>query len=199
MNVTKNAQTELGYIFISPHDTIRGTGYPMIYGDDGQLVWRGPSVNISALQPQVLHGEPILAYWNGYLFPGFGFGGITILNNSYDEIYRVTLPGVENKFATIAESQAFDSYIDIHETQITPEGTILVTAVNVTQMDLSPLGGPVDGWVQDGLVYEIDIKTNKVLFQWSAVEHLNEVPLVESLLPLETQEGISLRRTSIRI
>ncbi|KAL2839411.1 ASST-domain-containing protein [Aspergillus pseudoustus] len=185
MNVTKNARTELGYIFISPHDTIRGTEYPMIYADDGQLIWRGPSVNVSALQPQMLDGEPVLAYWDGYLFPGFGFGGISILNSSYDEIYRVTLPGDENKFVTIAEPQAFDSYIDIHESQITPEGTILVTAVNVTQMDLSPIGGPVDGWVQDGLVYEIDIKTNKVLFRWSAIEHLDEVPLLDSMLPLE--------------
>ncbi|KAL2809111.1 ASST-domain-containing protein [Aspergillus granulosus] len=185
MNVTKNAQTELGYLFISPHDAIRGTGYPMIYADDGQLVWRGPSVNISAFQPQMLDGEPVLAYWDGYLFPGFGFGGITILNSSYDEIYRVTLPGSENKFVTVAEPQVFDSYIDIHESQITPEGTILVTAVNVTQMDLSSIGGPRDGWVQDGLVYEIDIKTNRILFRWSAVEHLSEVPLLDSMLPLD--------------
>ncbi|KAL3449102.1 ASST-domain-containing protein [Aspergillus insuetus] len=186
MNVTKNAQTEPGYIFISPHDTVRGTGYPMIYAEDGQLVWRGPSVNISAFQPQMLEGEPVLAYWDGYLFPGFGFGGITILNSSYDEIYRVTLRGGdENEFVTVAEPQVFDSYIDIHESQITPEGTILVTAVNVSQVDLSSIGGPTDGWVQDGLVYEIDIRTNKVLFRWSAVEHMDQVRLSDSVLPLE--------------
>ncbi|KAL3455342.1 ASST-domain-containing protein [Aspergillus heterothallicus] len=191
MNVTKNAQTEPGHIFISPHDTLRGTGFPMIYAEDGQLIWRGPAVNVSAFQPQMLDGEPVLAYWDGYLFPGFGFGGITILNSSYDQIYRVTLPGgggdgeEEGRFVTIAESQTFDSYIDIHESQITSEGTILVTAVNVTRVDLSSIGGPVDGWVQDGLVYEIDIKTNEVLFRWSAVEHLDQVRLEDSMLPLE--------------
>lgn len=184
MNVTKHGQTELGYLFISPHDMLRETGYPMIYDDDGQLVWRGPQMNISAYQPQMLDGEPVLAYWNGYLFPGFGYGGISIVNSSYDEIYRVTLPGEEHKFLTVADPQTFESYIDIHESQITDQGTMLVTAVNNTQMDLSSLGGPEDGWVQDGLFYEIDIKTNEVLFRWSTVEHVSELPFSDIVLPL---------------
>lgn len=184
MNVSKYGQTELGYLFISPHDILRETGYPTIYSDDGQLVWRGPQMNISAYQPEMLDGEPVLAYWNGYLFDGFGFGGISILNISYDEIYRVTLPG-DHRFSTVADPQTFESYIDIHESQITDDGTILVTAVNITQMDLSSIDGPKDGWVQDGLFYEIDIKTNEVLFRWSTVEHLSEVPLSDIVLPLE--------------
>lgn len=184
MNVTKNGQTELGYLFISPHDMLRETGYPMIYDDDGQLVWRGAQMNISAYQPQMLDGEPVLAYWNGYLFPGFGYGGISIVNSSYDEIYRVTLPGKDHKFLTVADPQTFESYIDIHESQITDQGTMLVTAVNNTQMDLRSLGGPEDGWVQDGLFYEIDIKTNEVLFRWSTVEHVSELPFSDIVLPL---------------
>lgn len=184
LNVTKYGKTDLGYLFISPHDILRETGYPTIYADDGQLVWRGPQMNISAYQPQMLDGEPVLAYWNGYLFSGFGFGGISIVNSSYDEIYRVTLPGKDHKFSTVADPQTFESYIDIHESQITDEGTILVTAVNITQMDLSSIGGPKDGFVQDGLFYEIDIKTNKVLFRWSTVEHLSEIPLSDIVLPL---------------
>ncbi|KAB8205222.1 ASST-domain-containing protein [Aspergillus parasiticus] len=183
LNVTKNGKTELGYLFFSPSNS--NWSYPTIYQDDGQLVWRGPLVNTSAEQPQMLNGEPVLAYWNGANIKGFGFGSISILNSSYDEIYKVTLPGTEEKFVTVLDPVTYPSYIDIHESQITDQGTILVTAVNVTQMDLSSIGGPKDGWVQDGLFYEIDIKTNDVLFRWSTVEHLSEIPLSNNELPLE--------------
>ncbi|EAW12970.1 arylsulfotransferase family protein [Aspergillus clavatus NRRL 1] len=184
MNVTKNGKTEPGYLFISPYDLLQKTGHPMIYADDGELVWHGPLMNVSAFQPQMLDGEPVLAYWDGYLFTGFGFGGITILNSSYQEIHRVTLSGDDEKYVTIDDSRTYESYLDVHESQITDQGTILVTAVNVTQMDLSSIGGPKDGWVQDSLFYEIDIKTNKVLFRWSTVEHVSEVPLSNAVFAL---------------
>lgn len=55
-----------------------------------------------------------------------------------------------------------------------------MTAVNVTQANLNSVGGPKDGWIQDGLIYEIDIKTNKVLFRWSAYEHPEVVRISDS-------------------
>lgn len=186
MNVTKLGKTEPGHLFISPSYGSHTHSNPAIYDDDGELVWLGPMVNTSAYQPQILNGEPVLAYWTGANIKGFGFGVITILNSSYDEIHRVSLPSTdEHPFVTSLDPETFDSYIDIHESQFTEDGTILVTAVNVTQMDLSPVGGPVDGWVQDGLFYEIDVETNEVLFRWSAVEHLSQMPLSYSELPIE--------------
>ncbi|GAT21306.1 arylsulfotransferase [Aspergillus luchuensis] len=185
LNVTKNGKTELGNLFFSPSSSSMEWSYPAIYSDDGQLVWQGPNANTSAYQPQMLDGEPVLAYWQGANYLGYGFGAISILNASYQEIHRITLPGTDDQhFVTTADPETFPSYIDIHESQITSDGTILVTAVNVTQCDLSPIGGPKDGWVQDGLFYEIDIKTNKVLFRWSTVEHLSEIPLTNTELPL---------------
>lgn len=184
LNVTKNGKTELGNLFFSPSSSSMEWSYPAIYSDDGQLVWQGPNANTSAFQPQMLDGEPVLAYWQGANYLGYGFGAISILNASYHEIHRITLPGTDQHFVTTADPEIFPSYIDIHESQITSDGTILVTAVNVTQFDLSPIGGPKDGWVQDGLFYEIDIKTNKVLFRWSTVEHLSEIPLTNTELPL---------------
>ncbi|GLI72751.1 hypothetical protein PoHVEF18_000933 [Penicillium ochrochloron] len=177
-------QTEPGYLFFTPKDVIRGNGYPTIYSDDGQLVWQGPNANYSALQPQMLDGEPVIALWTGYAGKGFGWGHISILNSSYDEIHRVTLNCKEHNFVTGLEPMDFDSCIDIHESQFTDNGTILVTAVNVTQADLSSVGGPRDGWIQDGLIYEIDIKTNEIVFRWSAHEHLDEVPLSDVYAPL---------------
>ena len=184
LNITKMGQTEPGFLFLGPVDYDRETSHPMIYSDDGQLVWQGPLVNISALQPQTLHGEPVLAYWQGYdTHNGFGFGSISIRNSSYDQLYDVTLSQEEGNF--FSSYGPMDSYIDIHESQITDEGTILVTAVNTTRADMSSVGGPKDGWVQDGLFYEIDIKTNKVLFSWSALDNLSEIPMTNAEVPLE--------------
>lgn len=185
LNVTKMGQTEPGYLFFSPIDLLRGEIYPAIYSDDGQLVWQGqPGKNYSALHPQVLDGEPVIVYWGGFIASGFGFGYISILNSSYDEIHRVTLDCKDEKFVTVYDPASFSSCIDFHESQLTDNGTVLVTAVNVTQADLSSVGGPKDGWIQDGIVYEIDIKTNQVLFRWSAYEHIDEVPMSYDIAPL---------------
>ena len=195
MNVTKMGQTEPGFLFLSPEDEIRATGHPAIYSDDGQLVWQGANGNYSALQPQILNGEPVIAYWAGYVGDGFGFGHISILNSSYDEIHRVIVDCKEQNFHTVFEPMTFNSCIDIHESQITDNGTILVTAVNVTQADLSSIGGPKNGWIQDGLVYEIDIVTNEILFRWSAHEHIDQVPLSDVRAPLQGSGGSGVNST----
>lgn len=184
LNVTKMGQTEPGYLFFTPHDLLRNNGYPTIYSDDGQLVWQGTYGNFSAMQPQMLDGEPVMVYWTGYTGLGFGYGHISILDSSYNEINRVTLDCKSQNFVTVFDPMSFDSCIDIHESQFTDRGTILVTAVNVTQADLSSIGGPKDGWIQDGLIYEIDIKTNKILFQWSAHDHIDQLPLSIVRAPL---------------
>jgi hypothetical protein len=182
-------QTEPGLLFFTPQDILRDIGQPAIYSDDGQLVWQGKSGNQSALQPQMLNGEPVIAYWEGYSGEGFGFGHISILNSSYDEIHRVTLDCKSQNFVTVFDPMVFESCIDIHESQLTNNGTILVTAVNVTQADLNSVGGPKDGWIQDGLIYEIDLVTNEILFRWSAYENIDQVPLSDVRAPLEAPES----------
>lgn len=79
---------------------------------------------------------------------------------------------------------SYPSNIDLHELLITPSGSLLVTANNVTQADLTSVGGPADGWVVAVFVYEIDIATNKVLFSWNSLDHLDKLPFTASLYPL---------------
>ncbi|RDW70907.1 arylsulfotransferase family protein [Aspergillus mulundensis] len=189
LNITTTGPTTPGFLFFAPSTST--SGIPAIYADNGDLIWHGPVGKTYAYQPQTLNGEPVLTFWQGHNVKGFGYGHISILNASYEEIHRVTLPSSEsNKFVT-ATNESFPSYIDIHESTITEDGTIIVTAVNVTQTDLRPVGGKKDGWVQDGLVYEIDIETNKVLFRWSAVEHKAQLPLEYVEYPLNGAGGNS--------
>ena len=118
------------------------------------------------------------------LFPepvGRGNGVIYLYDNSYEQIQEVTLPG---DFLELEPGIKFPSNIDVHELLITDTGSMLVTANNVTSADLASVGGPSNGWVVDGLVYEIDIATNEVLFKWSALDHVDQIPFTASVYPL---------------
>ena len=53
----------------------------------------------------------------------------------------------------------------------------LITIYNNVLADLSSVGGPSNGIVQEGVVQEIDIETGNVLFEWHRLDH---VPLTGS-------------------
>ena len=66
---------------------------------------------------------------------------------------------------------------DLHDFQITPQGSAYLTAYSLVSADLSSVGGPRNGIVQDAIVQEVDIKTGLVMFEWHAYGH---VPLTDS-------------------
>ncbi|PLB46211.1 hypothetical protein P170DRAFT_479128 [Aspergillus steynii IBT 23096] len=173
MNMTKSGQTSSGYLFLTPENSTTHAESSFIF-DDHTLIWEGPPGNITNFFPQTLHGQQVLSYWNGATGEGgWGFGSIHLLNASYDEIYKITLAGNETWVSPLLAE--FPSYIGKHEAFITEKGTILVTAINATRRDLRPFGGPADGWIQDSLFYEIDVKTNEILFRWSGAEHTDMI------------------------
>ncbi len=66
---------------------------------------------------------------------------------------------------------------DLHEFQLTPQGTALITAYYPVFWNASSIGGSRRQIVFDGVVQEIDIPTGLVLFQWDSLDH---VPLSAS-------------------
>ncbi|RYP52020.1 hypothetical protein DL768_002703 [Monosporascus sp. mg162] len=48
-------------------------------------------------------------------------------------------------------------------------------------MDLSPAGGPKEGWILENFFQEVDVETGKLLFEWKASDH---VPVSETMLAL---------------
>lgn len=182
VQVTRQGTTDPGYLFVTPINLTSLTGFSGIFTDDGDLVWHNSQIGFG-LRPQLLHGRPVLTVWGGLaLSGGMGWGTVSIYDDTYTLIKNVTLEG---NFQTYNHAK-FPSYIDIHEAQLTDDGTLLVTAVNITTANMTSVGGPEHGWVMDGLFYEIDVATNKVLFRWSAIDHLHQIPLKDSLLPLDT-------------
>ncbi|KAI1088695.1 ASST-domain-containing protein [Rostrohypoxylon terebratum] len=182
LNITKYGPTSPGYLFFDQNGRYAHNYSLFIMSDDNELVWQSTIGDYAAFRTQTFEGKPVLTFFNGISLPepyGWGHGIIQILDDSYTSIYNVSLTAAEEGFVTIPEldPNQLVSYLDMHESKITAEDTILVTAYNVTPYDLSSVGGPADGWVADSVFYELDIKTNEILFKWSALEHVDQVPI----------------------
>lgn len=168
-----------GKMFVSvrnQHET-DGTA-PTIYDNNGDMVWQGPHRKTMDFKMQKLFGQDVITFWDGETgVLGYGYGKVHILDNTYKPLYTITL---EDDFVTPGGGKR-ESYVDVHEHVITPNNTIIVSAINITTTDLSHLeGGQKEHYVIDPLFYEIDIPTNKVLFKWDAIEHLDQIPLSKS-------------------
>ncbi len=107
---------------------------------------------------QTYRGEPVLTFWEG-VHTGYGLGEYVILDRSYREVRRV---------------RAGNGYRgDHHEFLITPQDTALLTIYDPVRVDLSPVGGPEEGVVLDGIVQEVDIESGgEVLLEWHSLEHV---------------------------
>jgi hypothetical protein len=77
---------------------------------------------------------------------------------------------------------------DIHEFELTPEGTALILAYHTIPGDLSSVGGPASGLVTEGVIQEIDIRNGQVLFEWHSLDH---VGIDESHSPVSTSATVA--------
>jgi hypothetical protein len=154
-----------GYVFVSPKKEPGGQApsqdAPLILDGSGEPVWFHPLSNSQEdafnFRVQEYKKEKVLTWWVGH-HSGYGQGEYVIADRAYNEITRV---------------RAGNGYKgDHHEFVITPEGTALFTVYSEEEMDLSPVGGPVDGRVLDGIVQEVDIETGEVLFEWHSLDHV---------------------------
>src|SRR5438270_3161370 len=157
---------QLGDIFISPNHGAGQWG-PMIIDGTGQMVWFQPQPSGSTamnLEVEQYEGKPVLVWWHGYLSRlGFGLGTDEIYNSSYQPIAQVS---AGNGYSA-----------DLHEMQITPQGSAFITIYSLVRADLSSGGGSRQGTVLDSILQEIDIKTGLVMFEWHAYGH---IPLWDS-------------------
>ena len=90
-----------------------------------------------------------------------------IVDRSYRELYRVRA--------------ANGRQIDLHELQVTPEGTALFTCTpQEATTDLTAFGGPKEGRVLESVMQEVDVRTGRLLLEWRSLDH---VPVTESMEP----------------
>jgi hypothetical protein len=110
---------------------------------------------VTDLAVQRLDGRDVLTWWQGRFALGWGYGDYHVLDETYREVARI---------------RAGNGYQgDLHEMQITPEGTALVLAYDRVFRDTSARGGSREGVVLDNVIQEIDIETGLVLFEWHSL------------------------------
>ena len=164
---TPDADPSAGDVFVDARNAPQDGA--MILDGQGNLVWYHPgSVDDSPmdLRVQSYQGQPVLTWWQGEVTSsGHGLGKDMIVNESYQPV------------ATVHAGEGYE--VDLHEFQITPENTALITIYQPAQADLSSSGGPRQGTVFDSIIQEVDIKTGRVLWEWHALGH---VPVSASYL-----------------
>ena len=179
---TPASGTAPGLIFTTPSYNFKSDG-PAIYDDRGSPVWLHPlsgTTSAEGFRVATFGDTPVLTWWEGTVSgQGLGSGQYVMADQTYREIGRF---GAGNGFAG-----------DLHEFLITPQDTALIIAgrefalpapVTVTPSGSAAPTIVATGW--EGIVQEIDIVTQKVLFEWHSMDHVDPA---ESYLPLPTIPG----------
>jgi hypothetical protein len=149
---------------------------PMIIGGYGGLIWYQPvprGQSATDFRAQTYRGQPVLTWWQGIVSAaGVGSGQDEIYDSSYRPV------------ATVKAGNGLNS--DLHEFQITPQNTALVTAYYPVDWDATSVKRSKRTIVLDSVVQEIDIPTGLVLFQWDSLDH---IPITDSHQPPPKDPG----------
>lgn len=158
-NEDKISSTGGSHIFIR-HDYEQSS--PLILSaTDLSVVYMDRSFDrTSDIRVQQNHNESYLTFFSGSIVDGHGWGDGLVLDSAYNEAYRVNVQNLSVKN-------------DLHEFELTGQGTALVTAYDEVNMDLRAYRGSSRGTILDGVFQEIDLETSEVLFQWRASDHVD--------------------------
>src|SRR5579872_5390471 len=141
------------HIFIAPRGYVSrsiGESGLMIVDREGGLVWFGSPIGGTPLNftVQEYRGQPVLTWSAGYVnAQGITYGTSYIADSSYRVI------------ATVKAGNGAET--DLHEFNLTPQGTALITAHRQVSADLRSVGGPAKGSVMHSIAQEIDVATGK--------------------------------------
>ena len=178
VTVNRSADARVaGDILLAPQQGPLQNG-PMIIDQNGQLIWFKPlptKTQAADFRVQIYHGTPVLTWWQGYLGAGAGSGEDVIMDSSYRQI------------ATVRAADGLTA--DLHEFELTPRGSALITAYYPVYWDATSVHGASRQIVMDSVVQEIDVKTGLLLFQWDSLDH---VPLSDAYTETPTQAGSPL-------
>jgi hypothetical protein len=160
-----------GYIFLTPRVKLGQQTGPTILDAEGHVVWfhalsrTRTAIN---LDRQTYLGNPVLTWGQR---PPLGKEGALYSGNAHT-VYNVI---ADENYHVIARVRARGNGIntDLHEFQITKRDTALVLGFRKVSRNLSRYGGPAHSAILDNVVQEIDIKTGKVLLDWSAANRLS--------------------------
>lgn len=163
--LTGGGGSDAGFLFAAPRPYKTAQGGPMIFDDQGQVVWfRALPKGEQAIDFRVQRykGRPVLT-WGQRPVAAHAGAYWSILDDHYRGVARVRAGAGDGT--------------DLHYMQITPHNNALLIGYRLVRRNLSAYGGSSYGLVLDGTIQDVSIKTGRVLWRWSALDH---VPLSES-------------------
>lgn len=168
VQVSSDPDRSSGDIFLTPsHSYQAGL---MILNPEGKLVWFQPVYGwVANLEKQHYQGRPVLTWWQGR----------TPTSRAEDVVLSTTYQVV----AVLGRAGGYAP--DLHEFQITPQGTALIDSVGTVTGNLTSYGGSAHGSVKDDVIQERDLKTGRVLWAWHSLGH---VPISDSYLKKPSSE-----------
>jgi hypothetical protein len=151
-----------GDLFLAPYSGPGQYG-PMILDGNGSLVWFKPlaqGTRAADFRVQQYDGAPALTWWQDPLVSGGSSkaGGL-IANGAYRQV------------AIVRAGNGYQP--DLHEFQLTPRSTALITVYNGIDCDLVKARGSRNAAVVDTLIQELDVKTGLVRFEWHSLDHVS--------------------------
>jgi arylsulfotransferase ASST len=173
--LTSPQSLDRGYLFMGPWPKGGNQPGPLILDREGEPVWFKPissgaitGLQATSFRPFIYRGEPVLAWWEGKFRDGLSLGEAVIVDRSYREVARVRAAGGRQ--------------MDLHEFQLTPQGTALFTCHPETvPADLRSIGGPRQGSVLDSIFQEVDVRSGRLLTEWRSLDH---IPVSDCYLPV---------------
>lgn len=166
-----------GLIFTAPKNGGAARG-SMIFDDAGGLVWFRPAArgkSVIDTRRAIYDGRPVITFWEGNGLRGYGYGEFVILDQKYDEIARVS-PGGKKR-------------TDFHEFTVTPRNTALVISYKPVRGSTTAVrGGARNDLIMRNLIQEVDIRTNRVLWEWDATKAISPT---ESYLRLPARPEVA--------
>lgn len=154
--------TALADIWVKSGDAADAGNYgPYIFDmKDLSLVYADPTwASAKQTRVQNFNGTDYLTFWGGdFIASGHGNGKCFLLNNKYETVYTIEAVGVTGG-------------VDLHECELTADGTALITSYDTQIMDLTSVGGPANGTIIRSFFQEIDIATGALVYEWDPLDH----------------------------
>jgi hypothetical protein len=188
MKVTINTHdpaTDPGYVALAPYSfsahATYGQAGALIYDNNANPVWFRPTGNVNLMNTdfrvQQLNGKPVLTFWQGTLATPPTYTNAPGGSSEPGSCFYI----LDNTYRVIKTVTAFYGFIpDVHEFLLTPANTALFLSTKAVPMNLTPYGGPQNGYLQDFAIQEIDLNSGRLVFFWDA---LNYIPLTSSYEP----------------
>lgn len=135
------------------------------YGSTGG----GPSHNFHVCS---IGGVDNLCFLTGGQNVGYSRGWAVVLDDSFTARSSI-------------HSQGGLANLDEHEFNVLPDGTALFALYSPEPYDLTAYGVATQGWIQNTYFQHIDLDTNRLIFEWSPLDHIS---LNESLVLMSSSE-----------